>query len=401
MTSLTALLYGQGGTAPDGEPTTLDGLLFGVDDGGDTPRGQSSAYSYNQRIRIDDVSMEEVGSDDNDKIINLIPRTTVAGGIQAGNDFITDYEGFLEIENTATKDVGLELTVRFTHWFGSPEQTFVSTRQYKQRIGRNVTETIPLSIYNSRTQLRIGTFTTQDGTEITVTQEDLDNDIDIQLDIQVSIYNRAFGKKLTAAADTVELSEQLGSVHFWQLRDGNAPPAGVSADDVNKLIALYQQQNPDTVKGSEVAQIELVAQTYTNQKPLAWAKINNATEVGLLDIPASYSTTLTQSLVAGFLSLSGARKDNQVGWLLEVTDKDSSIVFSKIITYADIRDFDERYTTTDDAFSFELQLRYPTGLPADTEINEITLIFAMYDIGGSDTTLSDPYTVKMSVAKTG
>ena len=238
MTLLTDLLFGEGADPVEGVPTTIRGLLFGED----TTGPNQSAYSYNQRFNIPDVTPTQVRGSSNDMEITLLPRMQVPGGLIPNNDFITDYEGFIQLQNMRSRRVGVQIELNFTHWVGS-NPAFVSKRAYRQGIGGNAHETLPLSIFNSRSNIPIGTYRTADGTEITVTAEDFANPTEIKVAFIVSIYNQSFSAKSTDDADRITLSENNASVHFWQLRGGELAPGRITNAEVNALIGSYLDNN--------------------------------------------------------------------------------------------------------------------------------------------------------------
>lgn len=197
---------------------STESLLPESDNFNDTsedPGMLTSIYQYDQLYTLTSLSDETVTGDANDAVLNLLMRRTVPGGILPNNDFVTDYEGFIQVTN-GSGNTGLELTLLFTHGVGN-NPDFVSTRRYRQRLGANVNETIPLASFNSRSRIPTGEYNTQDGTRISVTEADFANPIEIQLDLRISLYNRAFTQKATANSTTVTISSELAEVHFWQL----------------------------------------------------------------------------------------------------------------------------------------------------------------------------------------
>lgn len=142
--------------------------------------------------------------------IELLAKQTVKSNILPNEPFETIYEGFLEV--AITNASFMEFEMRFFHKFGAQE--FWASRNAEYRVSNNSVLTIPLNIYNSISQVPLGTYTTRDGTSITVTEADLRGDIELQILLRVTSLNRGTRAR---RANTIDIQEQLGKVHFRQL----------------------------------------------------------------------------------------------------------------------------------------------------------------------------------------
>lgn len=142
--------------------------------------------------------------------IELLAKQTVASSLLPNTPFETIYEGFLEV--AVTNQSFMEFELRFYHKFGTQE--FWASRNAEYRVINNSVLTVPLNIYNSISQVSVGTYTTRDGTQITVTEADLRGDIELQIVLRVTSLNR---NTRARRGNTIDIQEQLGKVHFRQL----------------------------------------------------------------------------------------------------------------------------------------------------------------------------------------
>ena len=200
----------------------------------------ANPYSYNQSYDLANISLQTVTSADPAPVISLLTRRQAPGGILPNVPFITDYEGFIELLDPNAQ-VGVELALRFTHRVGN-NPDFISTRIYRQRVGQDTEETIPLNAFSSRTSIPMGSYTTQDGTTITVTESDFENPVDIQIDLRIRLFNKGFTTEVTDGSRTIQIETQLAAVHFWQLRGAPQPQMG---DTVVSTQILDPYNNAD------------------------------------------------------------------------------------------------------------------------------------------------------------
>ncbi|MDE2986650.1 MAG: hypothetical protein OXT70_01180, partial [Chloroflexota bacterium] len=101
---------------------------------------------------------------------------TFSGGILAGEDFVSEYEGFVTIEQ-ASGSAAFNVTLETIHTL--PDKFFISQQTLVARLGRNQPQSIPLSHFNSRSHVRVGEFTDALGQIVELTDDDLNSDIQI------------------------------------------------------------------------------------------------------------------------------------------------------------------------------------------------------------------------------
>ena len=155
----------------------------------------------------------------------LTPTYKVPGGLLANRDFRTEYEGALHFTINQTSTV--YFTIAFAHVLLEADLTTVLYKFRSDRTDQilgvgNSQGDLHFNVFNSITQLPIGTFRTRDGTEITVTQEVLNRQLKLEIDLFIRA-GRA-GTQLTALN-----IDNTAAVHFRQLKDV-APP--LSTDGV-------------------------------------------------------------------------------------------------------------------------------------------------------------------------
>ena len=175
---------------------------------------------------------------------DIIPQTTSPGGILTNRDFITEYEGAIRIDTLLTVIVELEL--KFIHYSGVEGKEFETSRVHNVRIHNNEIQTIPLSIFNSRTQLSLGTRTLADGSQITITQEDLDNDVPIKLTLCVRGYD--------PQNPTTRLAFNLRQFKFENVAANYRQDANIGGPPVEHgdLVGLSDNDHPQYVLHSDL-----------------------------------------------------------------------------------------------------------------------------------------------------
>ena len=230
----------QGETGPQGEqgdpgPTGAAGQdgadgRDGVDgqdgadgaDGATGPAGPAgptfSGYIYNEHedLTFAAVSGQAISADGTHEV-SLINQS-FPGGFEANNDFVTEYEGFITFRTSESDNYTFTLSV--VHTFGDGT-SIVSRRTFTDRVTRNQIYTLQLNAFNSRSQVRLGSYTDQDGNTITVTQEMIDaaSTIEIKFAAQNNNENESWTLQ--------ELSITKGAVTFWQISHLEGTPSTV------------------------------------------------------------------------------------------------------------------------------------------------------------------------------
>ena len=150
--------------------------------------------------------------------IVLTEKYKVKGGLLANRDFDTRYEGSLNI--TVDKNTVIYLTLVFNHTIldadGNDLYTFKSRRTDNVACIVNTECIIHLNDYDSITQIPLGTFTTRDGTEITVDEAVLARNLKLAIEVDLRAHRSSTNLTAVGLSDTAK-------VHFRQLKDAPAP----------------------------------------------------------------------------------------------------------------------------------------------------------------------------------
>ena len=173
--------------------------------------------------------------------IEAIPAETVSGGLTHETPFLTHWEGFLYVSTTA--NAFMEVLSRFSHTIGA--NTFDSDRVAHYRIRANELKTITLQDFSSETTLPApGTYTTRDGTRLTITQEQLDGDIGIQHSFYIRFYTDAsYGVRQSRTINRLEGANILAS--FSQLQFVTTQAAAAVDSTARQQIASLQELTSD------------------------------------------------------------------------------------------------------------------------------------------------------------
>lgn len=176
--------------------------------------GTFGTYQYSQTYDLVNVNLANQNVPDTGDGLDftLLADQEVPGGIIANQDFWTLYEGYILVDSSLGCEIDFELG--FIHKFGSPQVAFRSTRPYRFRVQVNGEWTIPLPVFNSIAKVPLGTFNTQDGTEITVTQRDLDQPINIELEARIKAFQTA--NLSNRVSTTLAIRGFQGKIHFRQ-----------------------------------------------------------------------------------------------------------------------------------------------------------------------------------------
>ncbi|WP_420431246.1 hypothetical protein [Candidatus Poriferisocius sp.] len=158
---------------------------------------------------------------------------TIDGGIVAGLDFITDYQGSLIVDVDTT--ASYSITNRIEHHFA--DGTMIEAdRSIEYRIPQGGTFTVPMVAFSARSQIELGSYTDPAGNTITITEALLKQPVRIVHKIVLArTNNQAF--KLEAA------SMANGRVTWTQLsavvpNPGQGPP-GVDGADGPYDVEIY------------------------------------------------------------------------------------------------------------------------------------------------------------------
>ena len=128
------------------------------------------------------------------------------GGIEPGSPFFTIFEGFLVLDGGSTDNY--TATLHVGHAWATGEH-IDATRTYRVRINRNEVISIPLNVFNSVSEVPLGTFTDANGDTVEITRELLATPTTIAMSLELARDGGA------VAVETLTLD--AGEVHFHQL----------------------------------------------------------------------------------------------------------------------------------------------------------------------------------------
>ena len=177
--------------------------------------GRGPIYLYNQNYDLVAPAINaETAVDDSGPgfVHTLLAAQMAPGGIRANRDFVVEYEGFLFLDIDRASII--VVVFRFKHTVGGAE--FASERRFRRRMASNEITTIPLSAFNSRTQVPLGEFVTQDGTMIAVTQAVLDAPLTIELEFELMMMTTGDPDR-RISGNIESLSGENLRAHYWQI----------------------------------------------------------------------------------------------------------------------------------------------------------------------------------------
>lgn len=211
--------------------------------------------------------------------IELIPEQTAAGGIAPGQDFVSDWLGTLDVDLKYASGNNKRVTfaLHFVHTIrvdGTP-LTFDAVRTATYRINSAGIFTLPLNVFNSRSRVPLGSYTLQDGTQITITEADLADDLTIKATLEITSQDNN--------ATIEELSIHNGEAYFSQLAAAGAVGPGPKGQRGDK--------GPPGDAGAVVAGAALLGQISTVQT--SWTVIPSAWDTS---VPAPIDSAIPLAL---------------------------------------------------------------------------------------------------------
>ena len=213
---------------------------------------------------------------------------TIAGGIVAGLDFITDYQGALIVDVGTT--AAYEITNRIEHHFADGT-TIQADRSIEYRIPQGGTFTVPLVAFSSRSQIQLGSYTDDAGNTITITEELLAQPVRLVHQIILARTNdQTFVLDAASMTDGQATWTQLSAVVPNPGKGDKGDPGAAGPYDVE----VYRDSAtvPDTPTGGTVnvstqtvtaapsGWVLTAPATITNNLYVARARIRPATQTG-------------------------------------------------------------------------------------------------------------------------
>ena len=173
----------------------------------DPTRTSVQGYSYHEFAAL---TFTPVTSDmsipKNGEWTAQILKQTFPGGIEAQNDFVSDFEGFVYLDVASTAN--FELDLQIDHKIGDVVFTDIRTASFRL-LGAGE-YTVPMNVFNSRSRVQLGTYTDSKGRTVTITADMLEQETELTLSL---ILKRDNGNAFTLE----NASMQEGKVTFYQL----------------------------------------------------------------------------------------------------------------------------------------------------------------------------------------
>ena len=167
------------------------------------PPGPAGGYAY---YAHEELSLIPVTNETGTEASGTILNKEFEPGIFAGVPFTTFYEGTisLDVGSGGTYSVALQTT----HTIGAT--TFTAERTVSMRLNAGTASAIPLTSYNSVSEVNAGSYVAPDGRTIQITEEMIASAVTIKIDVVVS---RGDNKSFTL--DSLSLMP-MAAVTFWQ-----------------------------------------------------------------------------------------------------------------------------------------------------------------------------------------
>ena len=164
-------------------------------------------YNYNEHYDLTFTPITSATASARKYTVNLLDETT-PGGIVPNIDFVSDYEGAVYFN--ASENQVYNMTLEIIHVF-QDNTTITATRTIQERVRSADIFTLPLNVFHSRSQVRVGSYF--DGTNtINITPELLKADTQITINLIIEGKTRDF--------QVESLSHEGMAVTFWQIGAG-------------------------------------------------------------------------------------------------------------------------------------------------------------------------------------
>ena len=132
-------------------------------------------------------------------------------GVRPDTPFFTIYEGVVNVDFTATGN--FEFSLILTHTIaraGDADLSFDASRTVTERINRQALYALPLSLFNSVSEVHIGPHTYGTGSMLDLRAADFDVPIQIDLKLRVELASGGnFGLRTASIARAASTSYQL------------------------------------------------------------------------------------------------------------------------------------------------------------------------------------------------
>lgn len=163
-------------------------------------------------------------------------------GILPGEDFVTEYQGFVVIDADTSAQYDFELSVDHIWNRGEADEFRITSRQeWTGRLHRSEDFTLPLAVFNARSQVALGTFTDGDGRTIEITEALLAAGLHLTTHLKITRPNGA-----DFALDSMALSDRAVATYYQlqpELSDVDA--SRIAPQPTRATRGRYLRQAPD------------------------------------------------------------------------------------------------------------------------------------------------------------
>ena len=197
--------------------------------------GSASAYAYRARPTLTAINIttdQAIAMTSDGHISTVLDQWTAPAGIQVDNDFVTEWQGSLVGE--VSEAANLEIILHTKHEFNG--KTITNSRHYFFDVAAGVRWTVPLNVFDSRAQVKLGTFS---GTPINA------NDIAAAAVITYSFEIVSHGRKTEVARSTNTLkylkSLNIGTISYQLQRAVSVGGGNGSGDGDDNVQSDWDQ----------------------------------------------------------------------------------------------------------------------------------------------------------------
>ena len=190
--------------------------------------GNASAYAYYTAPTINPLTFTQtaIGDTGSGYIYALVDDYDTPAGIIPNHDFLTEFYGFLNFEVADNRNI--QIILRTKHSFNG--KTLNHERVHFIDAVGGVRTSLAMNDFNSRSQVRIGTFG-----GVSITQADLEAAATITYEIEIKSFNRK--SETTRQATTLNyLAFENPQTVSYQLRQGKVEADALSKEFVDDSV---------------------------------------------------------------------------------------------------------------------------------------------------------------------
>ena len=166
------------------------------------PQGTETPYVYYAAPTLtgaDSSSAQTIPTTGDGLEITILDAETFPGGVIAGRDFITEWEGGFSTRISATGTLFITLVTEHT----VNGKSFTLTRPHVEDLVADTSVSVPLNVFNSRSRVNPGTYR-----GVTITEEDLNSEVEITYKLRFQLFGRR---------NTNRIAGDLSEIYFENL----------------------------------------------------------------------------------------------------------------------------------------------------------------------------------------